>query len=247
MTDHLVVDPQSWVGARKALLDREEALMRLKNEVNEARMALPWTRVETSYVFDAPTGPRSLGDLFAGRSQLLVYHFMFNPRWEAGCPGCSFMADTFDGALPHLRNHDVALVAVSRAPISKLEAYKDRMGWRFPWVSSRNNTFSYDFGASFRPEEVASGKVTYNYRSIDASEGEDLPGLSVFHRDAGGQLFHTYSAYGATLEDLISALAFLDRAPKGRNETSPLSFIRRHDEYEELAAPGGCCSTSVAA
>lgn len=247
MTDHLVTDPQSWLDARKALLAREEALMRLKNEVNGARMALPWVKVETSYVFDTPAGPRSLGDLFEGRSQLVVYHFMFNPGWDAGCPGCSFMADTFDGALPHLRNHDVALTAVSRAPVSKLEAYKSRMGWRFPWVSSQHNTFSYDFGVAFRPEEVASGKVTYNYKAIDASEDEDLPGLSVFHRDPDGQVFHTYSAYGATLEDLISALAFLDRAPKGRNETSPLSFIRRHDEYEEAVAQSACCAAEAAA
>jgi predicted dithiol-disulfide oxidoreductase (DUF899 family) len=157
------------------------------------------------------------------------------------------MADTFDGALPHLRNHDVALVAVSRAPVTKIEAYKARMGWRFPWVSSQHSTFSYDFGVSFQPEEVASGQITYNYGPADASEGEDLPGLSVFHRDPDGQVFHTYSAYGQTLEDLISALAFLDRTPRGRNETSPLSFIRRRDEYEEGAPVAECCSASAAA
>ncbi|HEY1928641.1 MAG TPA: thioredoxin family protein [Caulobacteraceae bacterium] len=247
MTDHLVVDPQSWLDARRSLLAREEALMRLKKEVNEARMGLPWVKLETTYVFDTPAGRRSLGDLFDGRSQLLVYHFMFNPDWAAGCPGCSFMADTFDGALAHLRNHDVALVAASRAPLAKLEAYKARMGWRFPWVSSQHNTFSYDFGVSFRPEEVATGKVAYNYGLIDAEEGEDLPGLSVFHRDPDGEVFHTYSAYGPTLEDLISALAFLDRTPKGRNETSPLSFIRRHDEYENAPAASACCSEIAAA
>jgi predicted dithiol-disulfide oxidoreductase (DUF899 family) len=247
VTDHRVVDQQSWLDARRALLAREEALMRLKGEVNDARMALPWTRLETPYVFDTPAGPRTLADLFEGRSQLVVYHFMFNPDWQAGCPGCSFMADTFGGALPHLRNHDVALVAVSRAPLSKLEAYKTRMGWRFPWISSGRNTFSYDFGASFRPEEVASGKVTYNYKPIDISESEDLPGLRVFHREPDGQVFHTYSAYGQTLEDLISALAFLDRTPKGRNETSPLSFIRRHDEYEEVAVQSQCCAEEAAA
>jgi predicted dithiol-disulfide oxidoreductase (DUF899 family) len=247
VTDHLVVDAQSWLDARKTLQAREEALIRLKAEVNDARMALPWTRVETPYVFETPDGPRTLADLFEGRSQLVVYHFMFNPDWQAGCPGCSFMADTFGGALPHLRNHDVALVAVSRAPLSKIEAYKARMGWGFPWVSSGRDTFSYDFGASFRPEDLASGQVTYNYKRMDASEEQDLPGLSVFHRDPDGQVFHTYSAYGQTLEDLISALAFLDRTPKGRNETSPLSFIRRHDEYEEAAVQNECCSAEVVA
>jgi predicted dithiol-disulfide oxidoreductase (DUF899 family) len=247
MPDHHVVDQQAWLEARKALLAREEALMRLKGEVNAARMALPWVRLRTSYLFDTPAGPRSLADLFEGRSQLLVYHFMFNPDWAAGCPGCSFMADAFDGALAHLRNHDVALVAVSRAPVEKIEAYKRRMGWRFPWVSSGSGAFSYDFGASFRPEQVATGTVTYNYAPIEASEGEDLPGLSVFHRNPDGEVFHTYSAYGQTLEDLIGALALLDRTPKGRNETSPLSFIRRHDEYEEAPASSECCATTVAA
>ena len=237
---HPVVSKDEWLAARRKLLAREKQATRLRDEINAERLALPWVRVDKDYAFDTPAGRQSLAALFAGRSQLIVYHFMLGPEWDAGCPGCSFLADHLDGALPHLENHDVTLVAVSRAPLAKIAAYKARMGWRFPWVSSHGSDFNTDFHVSFTPEQLASGKINYNFEEIDASKGHDeLPGLSAFSRNKVGEVFHTYSSYGRGPEELIGTLMILDRAPKGRNETTTMDFVRRHDEYE--AAAQACC------
>ncbi len=242
-----VVSQAEWLAARRALLAREKEAVRLRDEVNAQRLALPWVRVEKTYAFDTAGGRRTLAELFAGRSQLIVYHFMLGPGWEAGCPGCSFLADHLDGALPHLEHHDVTLTAVSRAPLGEIDAYKARMGWRFPWVSSHGNDFNYDYHVSFTPEDLADGKVFYNFGEIDAAQAApELPGLSAFYRDAAGDVFHTYSSYARGPEELIGTLMILDRAPKGRNETTIMDFVRRHDEYE-AAAPQACCAASAKA
>jgi predicted dithiol-disulfide oxidoreductase (DUF899 family) len=230
--EHAVVSREAWLEARLALLAEEKALTRARDALNARRLALPWVRVTKEYGFDTPAGRRTLAELFDGRSQLVVYHFMFGPGWKAGCPGCSFMADHFDGALVHLNRHDVSLVAVSRAPLGEIAAYKARMGWGFPWVSSFGGDFNADFQASFTPEQLASGRVFYNFQDmLSEGMGGEQPGLSVFYRDANGAVFHTYSAYARGDEDLLGTLMILDRAPLGRNETGTLSFVKRRDEY----------------
>jgi predicted dithiol-disulfide oxidoreductase (DUF899 family) len=239
-----VVSPEEWLTARKALLVREKEATRLRDKINAERLALPWMKVEKDYVFDTPNGERTLADLFAGRSQLIVYHFMLGPDWEAGCPGCSFLADHLDGALPHLEHHDVTLTAVSRAPLPKIAAYKGRMGWRFPWVSSFGSDFNNDYHVSFSEDELAKGEAFYNFTMIDAAHANDeLPGLSAFYKDASGDVFHTYSSYGRGPEELIGTLMILDRAPKGRNEKTIMDFVRRHDEYEEAPKAQSCCAS----
>ncbi|HLJ72149.1 MAG TPA: thioredoxin family protein [Roseiarcus sp.] len=235
--DHPVVSREEWLEARKALLLKEKEATRLRDAVNAQRLALPWVKVGKPYRFATPSGDESLAELFAGRSQLIVYHFMFGPEWQAGCPGCSFLADHLDGALPHLEHHDVTLTAVSRAPLAKIEAYKRRMGWRFPWVSSFGGDFNADYGVSFDESDLAKGEVFYNFRSIKSAEANDeLPGLSAFAKDEDGQVYHTYSSYARGPEELIGALMILDRAPKGRNEQRTMDFVRRHDEYEKNPA-----------
>jgi len=198
--------------------------------------------VEKDYTFDTPQGPKSLADLFDGRSQLMVYHFMFGPEWEAGCPGCSFLADHLDGTLPHLNHHDVTLVAVARAPLAKIEAYKQRMGWKFPWVSSFGSDFNFDYHVSFTPEDLAKDKVFYNFSPIAPSDANDeLPGLSAFYRNEKGEVFHTYSSYARGAEEILGTLMILDHAPKGRNEDSTMDFVKRHDEYEEAPQASSSC------
>jgi len=242
-----VVSQTEWLAARRALLAREKEAVRLRDEVNAQRLALPWVRVEKRYTFHAAAGRKSLAELFGGRSQLIVYHFMLGPGWEAGCPGCSFLADHLDGALPHLEHHDVTLTAVSRAPLAEIAAYQARMGWRFPWVSSHGSDFNYDYHVSFTPEDLADGKVFYNFAEIDAAQAAaELPGLSAFYKDEAGEVFHTYSSYARGPEELIGKLMILDRAPKGRNETTIMDFVRRHDEYA-AAEPRACCAASATA
>lgn len=237
-----VVSREAWLEARRALLAREKEATHLRDSVNAERLALPWVKVDKSYMFDTPTGKRSLADLFDGRSQLLVYHFMLGPDWEAGCPGCSFVADHFDATLPHLNHHDVTLVAVSRAPIDKIEAYKKRMGWDFPWVSSFGSDFNFDYHVSFTRDQLAGETIFYNFNAMDPSDGHDeLPGLSAFQKDEVGNIFHTYSSYTRGLEEFIGTLMILDRAPKGRNENSTMDFVRRHDEYEEIPKAQPSC------
>jgi predicted dithiol-disulfide oxidoreductase (DUF899 family) len=237
-----IVSRDEWLEASRALLAKEKEATHLRDSINRSRLAHPWLKIEEDYVFDTPSGRKSLGDLFDGRSQLIVYHFMLGPDWEAGCPGCSFLADHLDGTLSHLNNHDVTLVAVSRAPLEKIEAYRKRMGWRFPWVSSNGSSFNFDFHVSFSEEDLARDKIIYNFTAIDTARGNDeLPGLSAFYRGDDGTVYHTYSSYGRGPEELIGTLMVLDRAPKGRNEQSTMDFVRRHDEYEEKPVAASCC------
>lgn len=221
-----------WLAARRALLEKEKALQKARDELAQQRRELPWRRIRTEYVFSSEDGPRSLGQLFGDASQLIVYHFMFHPDWDEGCKSCSFWADSYDRAVPHLGARDVSLVAVSRAPLDKLLAYRDRMGWSFPWVSSAANTFNYDFGVSFTPEQIETGAATYNYREGKVTI-EELPGISVFVRD-GDAVYHTYSTYARGLDPYNATYQLLDIAPYGRNEADlpyPQDWVRRHDEY----------------
>ncbi|HXV32069.1 MAG TPA: thioredoxin family protein [Sinorhizobium sp.] len=232
--NHAVVSQEEWLKARKALLALEKEHTHLRDKINSERQALPWVKVEKSYTFDTRDGPKSLGELFAGRSQLLIYHFMLGATWEAGCPSCSFVADHFDGTLAHLNHHDVTLIAASNAPLAKIEAYRKRMGWHFPWVSSHRSDFNRDFHVSFSPTELAGDKVVYNFTEIATKDAhEELPGLSAFYKDEDGTVYHTYSTYARGLEELVGTFMLLDRAPKGRNEGTIMDFVRRHDEYED--------------
>jgi predicted dithiol-disulfide oxidoreductase (DUF899 family) len=229
---HRVVSREDWLTARKELLKKEKEFTRLRDRLSAERRELPWVRVEKDYVFDGPDGKETLSELFEGRSQLMIYHFMFAPGWEQGCPSCSFVSDHIDGANWHLPQRDVTLLAVSRAPLAEIEAFRERMGWRFKWVSSHDNDFNYDFHVSFTKEELAKGKVRYNY---DLVEGYDeLPGLSVFYKDENGDVFHTYSGYARGLDMLIGAYNYLDLAPKGRDEAAlpwSMAWVRHHDRY----------------
>ncbi|GGF13330.1 hypothetical protein GCM10011611_18790 [Aliidongia dinghuensis] len=244
MQDHPVVSREEWLAARRALLVHEKEETRLRDKVNAERLALPWVKVEKSYVFDTAQGRRTLAELFAGRSQLIVYHFMLGPGWKAGCPGCSFLADHLGGALPHLEHHDVTLTAVSRAPLAEIEAYKRRMGWRFPWVSAFENDFNFDYHVSFTTDELARGEVFYNFTMTPSDRAHnELPGLSAFVRNAAGEVFHTYSSYARGPEELIGTLMILDRAPLGRNETTIMDWVRRHDEYEAVPQATSCCAS----
>lgn len=230
-----IVTQADWLAARKDLLAREKALTRQYDAVAAARRSLPWVRVEKDYTFEGPAGPVSLPELFEQRSQLIVRHFMFGPGWKEGCVGCSFLSDHIDGARRHLEHHDVSFVAVSRAPITEIEAFQHRMGWRFKWVSSNRNDFNFDFHVSFKPEEAASGKVHYDYEEQDFVS-EERGGTSVFCKDSGGAIFHTYSTYGRGEEVLVGAYMYLDLTPKGRNETGPrhdlTDWVRHHDRYD---------------
>jgi predicted dithiol-disulfide oxidoreductase (DUF899 family) len=229
-----VVSRAEWLAARRAHLKREKELTRASDELSRLRRELPWVKVEKPYVFDGPNRQETLADLFGGRSQLIIKHFMFGPGWKEGCVGCSFGADHAEAALVHLENHDVALVAVSRAPAPEIEAFKKRMGWHFKWVSSHNNDFNHDYHVSFTKEDAAKGKVFYNYEMTDFVS-EELSGLSVFYKDAGGNIFHTYSCYARGDEKVVSAYMLLDITPKGRNETGPngnlSDWVRHHDRY----------------
>jgi predicted dithiol-disulfide oxidoreductase (DUF899 family) len=223
---------EEWLAQRLALLAREKDLNRLRDELAEQRRRLPWVPVDKDYPFIGPDGHCTLSELFAGRSQLLVYHFMFGPDWEEGCPSCSFWADAFDGVAVHLAHRDVTLVAVSRAPYSKLAAYRDRMGWSFPWFSSEPGDFNVDYHVSFTPEQQATG-AEYNYATV-AKPGEEMPGLSAFALHDGA-VFHTYSCYSRGLDPINSAYQLLDLAPKGRDEGGlpwPMAWLRRHDAYD---------------
>jgi predicted dithiol-disulfide oxidoreductase (DUF899 family) len=227
---------------RRELLQKEKELTRQLDRLSAERRALPWVRVEAEYVFDTPEGKRTLAELFDGRSQLIVYHFMLAPGWKEGCDGCSFLADHFDGPNLHLPHHDVTLMAVSRAPLHEIEAFKKRMGWRFRWASSFGTRFNYDFHVSFTEDEIARGQAWYNYRET-RDAGEEMPGISVFYRSEAGEVFHTYSAYARGLDILIGAHSLLDLTPKGRNETTIMDWVRHHDRYENAGTErASCCS-----
>lgn len=247
MQPHKTVSNDEWTAARKAHLKNEKALTRMRDLVAAERRALPWVKVEKSYVFDTPEGKRTLADLFGGNSQLIVHHFMYGPDWEAGCPSCSLEADHAEGAIVHLRNHEVTYVRVSRAPLAKIEAYKKRMGWTATWVSSYGSDFNYDFHVSFTEDELASGKIYYNYATItdEKYQFDELPGLSVFCKDENGDVFHTYSSYARGNEEAIGAFIYLDITPKGRNETEIMDWVRRHDEYDHVERPPACCGSQA--
>ena len=240
-----VVSRIEWLAARKQHLAREKVLTKLRDQVRAERLELPWVKVEKPYVFDGPKGAETMADLFDGRSQLVVTHFMLGPGWKEGCPYCSFGADHIDGARLHLENHDVTIVVVSRAPLSEIEAFKKRMGWTFKWVSSYGSDFNYDYHVSFTEEDKARGEVYYNYEMIPYA-GEELAGQSVFYRNGAGDVFHTYSTYARGGELLAGTFNYLDIAPKGRNESGPAfnltDWVKHHDRYENRGQkPAACC------
>lgn len=238
---HRVVTREEWIAERRALLAREKELTRLRDRLAAERRALPWVRIEKNYVFDTPDGRRTLADLFEGRRQLLVQHFMYAPGWEQGCPSCSFMADHSDGMNAHLEQRDVTLVAVSRATLAEIEHFRRRMGWRFKWVSSHGSDFNYDFGVSFTPEQVAQAPIHYNYGPWPYAY-EEWPGISVFFKDDADQVFHTYSTYGRGVEVMMGTYNMLDLMPKGRDERNveyKMEWVRHHDRYEARPAARG--------
>jgi predicted dithiol-disulfide oxidoreductase (DUF899 family) len=233
--DQPIVSHDQWLAARTALLDKEKEFTRLRDELSRQRRALPWERVDKSYLFEGPDGARSLADLFDGRSQLVVYHFMFAPEWEEGCKSCSFWADSFDPIVIHLNHRDVSFAAISRAPISKIERFRKRMGWSFAWVSSGGNDFNYDYGVSFTSEHLARGDVVYNYAKTGMKMA-DREGVSVFYRNQGGVLCHTYSAYARGIDMMNTAYQYLDLVPKGRDEDHldfVMEWVQYHDRYQD--------------
>ena len=228
-----IVSHQDWLEARIELLAAEKEFTHQRDALTRRRMAMPWERVEKPYRFDGPNGALSLAELFDGRSQLIVYHFMFGPDWSAPCKSCSFWADNFNGIVIHLNHRDVTFTAVSRAPLAKIDAYKKRMGWSFPWVSSQASDFNFDYQASFTPQQIADGKAYYNYTVQTKSISDDV-GISVFCRNEAGEVFHTYSCYSRGVDMLNGAYHYLDLVPKGRDEDGfdfPMAWVRRHDQY----------------
>lgn len=230
-----VVSHKEWIEARKHLLEREKEFTRARDALSRQRQELPWERVEKRYVFDGPDGKESLSDLFDGRSQLIVYHFMYGPDWDAGCKSCSFIADHFNPAIVHLNQRDVSMVAVSKAPLATLEEFKKRIGWTFKWVSSFENDFNRDYHVSFTQEEIDNTDAYYNYKN-QGFPSTEAPGASVFCKDADGAIFHTYSVYGRGLDMFITAYHYLDLVPKGRDEDNlsyTMEWLRLHDEYDD--------------
>jgi predicted dithiol-disulfide oxidoreductase (DUF899 family) len=235
MESHRVVSRNQWIEARKALLAKEKEFTRLRDELSRERRELPWVRVDKEYVFEGANGKTTLAELFAGRGQLIVYHFMFDPSWDEGCPSCSFWADNFNGIVVHLNQRDVSLAAISRAPFAQFAPFRKRMGWSFEWVSSFGTDFNTDYHVSFTPEELAQGEVLYNYAPRKTSMSE-LPGISVFCKAPDGAIFHTYSCYARGLDMLNVAYHYLDLVPKGRDEAGlsrPMAWVRYHDSYGE--------------
>ena len=233
--DHPVVSREEWLAARTAFLVKEKDFTRLRDDLSRQRRELPWVKVDKQYVFDGPSGKETLAELFEKRRQLIVYHFMFSPEWDAGCKSCSYWADNFDGIDVHLRHRDVSFLAISRAPLDKIAVYKKRMGWRFRWVSSGRTDFNYDFNVSFTPEERKAGTAVYNYGPLTMDIG-DREGVSVFAKDEHGAVFHTYSTFARGIDAVNGAYAFIDLVPKGRDEKGlqgTQSWVRRHDEYED--------------
>lgn len=231
-----VVSPEKWLAARRELLREEKEFTRQREKLAARRRELPWVKVEKAYTFEAPGGRVSLADLFDGRSQLVVYHFMFGPGWEEGCKSCSYVSDHLDPAVVHLKARDVAFAAVSHAPLAEFAPFKNRMGWRFNWVSSHGSDFNHDYQVSFTAEEMAKGEVYYNY-AMTEFPSEEAPGLSVFAKDAKGDVYHTYSTYSRGLDPLIVTYTVLDLVPKGRDERSEntMSWVRHHDRYDQAA------------
>ena len=246
--NHRVVSRDEWIAERMTLLAHEKELTRFGDQIARERRALPWVRIDKTYIFDTPVGRRTLADLFDGHRQLLVQHFMLAPGWEQGCKSCSYMADHTDGATLHLAQRDVAFVAVSRAPLSEIERFRQRMGWKFPWVSSYGNDFNQDFHVSFTADEMANGKADYNFGGAPA--GEEMPGVSAFWKDDAGAVFRTYSTYGRGVEVMMHIYRLLDLTPKGRDEDGlgfTMEWVRHHDRYDPAPAAkaakaaGSCC------
>jgi len=254
-----VVSREKWLQARLALLEKEKELTRLKDEVAAQRQDLPWVAVEKGYRFETDRGTQSLADLFEGRSQLIVYHFMYGPEWESPCPSCCYVVDHLDGAMPHINARDVTVAVVSRAPLVKLNAMKQRLGWKFRWVSSGESDFNYDMHVSFKPEDIRRGEVEYNFAK-GPTPAEDLPGFSVFAKDDAGRVYHTYSCYARGCDILVGTYNYLELTPKGRDEEGlnfDMAWVRLHDEYgpgynvDPLATytppKGSCCHPAGAA
>jgi predicted dithiol-disulfide oxidoreductase (DUF899 family) len=237
MTDQTVVPHEEWVVARKKLLEKEKEFSKLRDELTRLRQGLPWEKVEKEYTFDGPHGSVTLAGLFGDKSQLIVYHFMFDPEWTEGCKSCSFIADHYNPAIVHLEHRDVAMVTISRAPLEKLEAFKKRMGWNFKWVSSFGSDFNWDYHVSFTPEQTKKGEMYYNYRigMFPSSEG---PGVSVFSKSDSGELFHTYSSFARGLENFLGTYTWLDIVPKGRDEAAlsyGMEWVKHHDRYQDAS------------
>lgn len=244
---HQIVSPEQWLAARRAFLREEKEFTHARERLAASRRALPWVKVAQNYVFESPSGRVTFGELFEGRSQLMVYHFMLAPGWDEGCRGCSFVSDHFDGALPHMNARDITFAAVSRAPISEIERFKERMGWSFPWVSSHGTTFNHDFGVTFAPDEYVDGNRNYNFGTSQARD-EEMPGLSVFARNGDGEIFRTYSTYARGLDAVINAYNLIDLTPKGRDEDpeAHMNWVRHHDRYESAVAPVTRCDEITA-
>jgi predicted dithiol-disulfide oxidoreductase (DUF899 family) len=243
MQAHKIVSRQAWIEARKALMAREKELTQARDALSEQRRSLPWVEVDKNYVFDGPHGKLTLANLFKGRPQLVVQHVMFAPEWDAACKSCSFWADGFERMVPHLAARDTTMVAVSRASVAKLEAFKTRMGWTFDWVSSGNNDFNSDYGVTFTRQQIEAGKPMYNFGTTPFY-GEELPGISVFYRDEAGTVFHTYSTFARGLDMMNAAYHYLDLTPLGRHEDGlpyPMDWVRLRDQYQPDAAKAACC------
>ena len=243
MQQHKIVSREEWIAARKALMTREKELTQAREALSRQRRELPWVKVDKDYVFDGPDGKVTLGDLFKGRPQLVVQHVMFAPEWDAACKSCSFWVDGFERMVPHLAARDTTMVAVSRAPLAKLEAFKQRMGWTFDWVSSGTNDFNYDYGVSFTQGQIDAGDAKYNYGTTPLY-GPELPGISVFFRDDKGIVFHTYSTFARGLDMMNAAYHYLDLTPLGRHEEGlpyPMDWVRLRDQYQPAPVQASCC------
>ena len=243
MQPHRIVSREEWIEARKAHMAHEKEFTRARDRLAEERRALPWVKVEKDYAFAGPNGAAHLGDLFKGRPQLIVQHFMFAPDWDAGCKSCSFWADGFERMIPHLAARDTTLVAISRAPLQKLNAFSKRMGWSFDWYSSDGSDFNYDFAVSFTPEQIKAGHASYNFGTSGFGI-EDAPGISVFYRDEAGNIFNTYSCFARGLDMMNAAYHYLDLTPLGRHEDGlpyPMDWVRLRDQYQPAPSQASCC------
>ena len=235
MTTPQIVSREAWLAARKAHLAKEKEFTKLRDQLSQERRELPWVKVDKAYQFEGPQGTESLADLFNGRSQLIIYHFMYGPDWDEGCPSCSFWADNYNGTITHLNHRDITFVVVSSAKLDKLNAYKERMGWSFKWVSSYGSDFNHDYQVTSTPEEIERGEVIYNFAPSQTTS-EERPGLSVFVKDEDGNVYHTYSCYSRGLDMLNAAYHHMDLTPKGRDEANlpwSMAWLRRHDQYED--------------
>ena len=233
LDNHQIISKNEWIAARKVLLQKEKEFTKLRDQISQQRRDLPWVEVDKEYVFDGPNGKETLSELFDGRSQLIVYHFMYDPNWDLGCPSCSFWADNFNDIIVHLNQRDVTMIAISKAPYNKIDAYKKRLDWNFKWVSSFDTDFNHDYYVSFTSEELEKKKGFYNFTIQDPTVSE-LPGVSVFYKDSSGKIFHTYSAYARGIDILNNTYNYLDLVPKGRDEDGyefSMEWVRRHDEY----------------